>query len=396
LWHVLALALTLSLRVHTQPDEPPSSSTSAVRHESLEDDSGTAFPLQFVFDSPWHDQIRVVEITKRALEVYREWHGGYPGASLTIHVKDAWSSGPLARADGVVDVRLRRFTPAADMSVERAVITGLARVYVPWTNASDADNREFAAGLTQYLAARAINQLLEGRHTASVRLFNGFVPYVIRWVPLSRARRDPRPMIRAYDEFDMRSGARAASMLHTLERLVGWPAVQQALAALHTAPVNEAPLPAFTQIISDQRGQDLAWLFEAVTMPDRRFDYALGGVTTKPRAGNTGFDTEVRLRRLASPFRNVEHLAAVVTRFGDGSEVRDRWPGTDEAATFRYTSRAPASFAAFDPEQVFVLDDDRTNSTWRAEGVSSPMVMRYGLYWMSWLQNLALTCSALL
>ena len=64
----------------------------------------------------------------------------------------------------------------------------------------------------------------------------------------------------------------------------------------------------------------------------------------------------------------------VLVRFSDGSTARERWDGRDRWKLFTYDRPAAAVSAEVDPNQVLVLDVNRTNNsrTLDAAGLRKP------------------------
>ena len=385
LWH-LSLLLTLSISAATQtivpnPDDPLP--TTVV----LRDDAS---------EVPLARQERILSATRDALTLLAQWIGPYPARQLGVTMS-ARGDGRREPSPDLIVISSPWISPERDVTTERSVITAVARAYFTPPGTYEPAG-EFAAGMAEYVAARAINQLLEGRHAFTYWWFGEFVPYVVRSVPLSRSRRDMRPMFRSIFETDADGmhGARVPDALQTFERFIGWPAMQQALSEFATVVRSGRSAPEdFAAIVTRQRGQDVWWFFEQALRPDARFDYGVANLTTAPGRTDGTFETVVSVRRYGDAFANVDRLADIVTRFADGTEIRERWDSLADEVSFSYVSRSPAVAAAVDERAVFLLDDNRMNNVRALQTPFSPLVARVTLNWMIWLQNLALTCAAL-
>jgi hypothetical protein len=191
----------------------------------------------------------------------------------------------------------------------------------------------------------------------------------------------------ARDEAD-----RWADVLHTLERTIGWPAMQQALSEFsrrHRAGTGTAAL--FAGIVGEQLGSTLGWLDPEDLPTPREVDYVVESVITGPGDPPSSYDTVVRLRRDGAAVFSVP----VVTEFADGSRISDPFDGSGDRLELRYRSRAPAVRVSIDPDTVLLLDANRTNNALALERRSPVAFIRPAWNWLIWLQDLLLTCTAL-
>ncbi len=365
---------------------------------------------------------RLVEATKSALLSLSEWHGPFPGTTLTV-VDTRWDSG-LAGASypGVIAVTTRLFQPEGDRSLERAMIAAVARQYWQVPPGADAERRWLGEGLALYVGVRGIHEELEGRHFATARFFGGFVPFTSRAVLWSPSPTDPRPKLRHFPEVERPADAtwrawtaasrgeaqRVALTLHTLERYLGWPAMQQALAAFQsrwqTGFVGATDLAA---IVSEQRGTDMGWFFEQALRFDARFDYGIASFSSQPRPdADREFETRLSLRRFGDglfarvveprgPPRAAGSLK-VVTRFADGTALEEWWDGRDASVELAYAGPSLALSASVDPDAMLLLDADRSNNTRTVAVETAPLGARLTASWLIWLQDVMLVSSALL
>lgn len=365
---------------------------------------------------------RLIEATKSALLTLGEWHGAFPGTALTV-VDARWDSG-LAGASypGVIAVTARLLEPDGDRSLERSVIAAVARQYWQVPPGADAERRWLGEGLALYAGIRAIHEELESNHFRTARLFGGFVPFTSRAVLWSPSPTDPRPKIRHFPEIEQPAEAawrawtaasrgeaqRVALTLHTLERYLGWPAMQQALEAFQSRWQAGGAGPAdLVATISEQRGTDMRWFFEQALRFETRFDYGIAGFSSKPAPGATGdYETRVSVRRFGDgvfagtgeprgPLQAARSLK-VLTRFEDGTVIEDWWDGRDAAAEFVYAGPSRALLASVDPEAMLLLDDNRGNNTRALSPEFTETGARLTASWLIWLQDVMLVSSALL
>jgi hypothetical protein len=316
----------------------------------------------------------------------------------------------MARRPGVVTAGTRWLTLARDRALERALVAGIARQY--WQAPRPVEGDAFLEGLAIYSGTRAIHETLEGNHIATLRYFGGFVPFPIRSVSLSPNPAEPRPRLRSFAEVDERAPAgadarRAAAGLLTLERFLGWPALQQALFAYRDSLRQGSAAPTLAAVVSAQRGTDMSWLFTEAVNPRRRFDYGIGAVNVSASPDERlPFRTDVLFRRFGDavfagaalpPAGDPTRLRSlpVLLRFADGSEAREWWDGRDAEWRVTYDSPAPAVLVAVDPERLLVLDDELSNNTRALQPGLFATGIRLACHWALWLQDAMLSYASL-
>ena len=332
----------------------------------------------------------LMESGKRALTLLDDWLGPLSLDRLAI-VDLPWNS-RLASAHlrGIVTVRSRWLTTARDRSLDRELIAGLARQY--WVGAMSGNGDAFSNGLALYIGGRGIDTLLEGSQFHTERVFGGFLPYSLRSIALSPQARNQRPRLRRYPELgdEPPGAARAARGLEVAERYLGWPAMQQALAAFRRQ--GAAQVSEFAAIVSQQRGADAAWLFADPLRADAVFDYAVASVDNRQQ-GNQ-FGVRIAIERLGSGV--FARPLPIETRFADGTSLRDWWDPRQAQSTIEYVSESAAVSAAIDPDVILVLDESRSNNVRSLSQRSwNRQALRLACNWAIWLQNAMLASTGL-
>ncbi len=359
---------------------------------------------------------RLRDASERTLRVFTEWLG--PLATSELRVIDLpWPlDAPGASYPGVAMTRSRWLTPQRDMIAERALIAGLARQY--WAADTTAADPWFLEGLVIYTATRGIHTVLEGRNFAAPRFLGGFVSFPLRAQLLSPSPQGPRPTLEMFDEVlepadapwryastGKGSAARRAAMaLTTLERTIGWPAMQQALYELRARANTGAVTPELlAAVVAEQRGVSADWLARDVIRGSDTIDYAIDGVGVASANGQQ--QTMVRVRRVGSgvfaatdrpreagPARSI----AVMVRYEDGSESRTFVDGRDASTELMFESAVPASMVMLDPDGLMLVDADRSNNARLLNDATANRTgVRLVLSWMLWLQNVMLTYTAI-
>ena len=349
---------------------------------------------------------QLAESARQALDLLTTWFGPYPASSLTL-VDASWRSAAPSASPGTVPVAVRWIELGRDPAAERRLIAAMASHYWHEAVAADPNHAWFAEGLARYSAARAIDTLLERRQYWSSRYFGGFIPYAVRSLPLSPFGAEARGHILSLDAglawpeaSDASRVTRAIGALSTLERYIGWPALQQGLLSFRANGHRDGYAPAaLAAVLTAQRGGDMSWFFTEAFAPDKQFDYAVESVTNE--AVDARFLVRVNLRRLGNGVFGITDPSRgpslpVVVAFADGSEVSERWPGGLESLSLEYAAATPAVRAAVDPDAVVLLDRDPVNNVRRLTAAPLTGVgLRATAAWLTWLEDLALTCLAI-
>lgn len=393
-----------------------------LRQESFKPDTLPAVPpveLRFFLKPGPEDRAqRLVDSTRSALLRLTEWFGAFPTPELTI-IDAPWNSPWIgASYPGTVVTSTRWISIEREASAERSLIAALARQYWQGVQSSDPQHGWFEEALVLYSGARAIDEELEGRQFWSRRYIGGFVPFAIRSLPLTSPATDRRPRFRRFDELERPADAewrranidaeapaqQAATALYTLERYLGWPAMQQGLEGYRDRFRAGGGTPTgLVTVLSEQRGRDLSWFFNEAFRFPARFDYGIEAFSSVPdgskhrialklrRYGDAIFAGTAEPRELSAA-----RALAVSIRLEDGTDVREWWDGRDAALDLEYVSASPAVMASVDPEAVLLLDADLANNTRALRPAIHRNGSRNTLSWLIWLQDLVLTYSSLI
>ncbi len=364
---------------------------------------------------------------REATARYREWIGIPPMSSVRLMPRP-WRGDASGLPDAVL-IDIPWWSAAETMDIESHVADGIARWW--WTRLpADPDTRVVVDGIAWYLQSRVVENLFDAQYFRAahsldgVRVFGGTVAWTFRSLPLSRwtaglGRAEflavsglhsgwPLSARRVRTDFGSTT-ARMALMFGTLERYVGWPALQGALRALAARaalkPLSQTEL---VQTLNDSLGQDVAWLFAEALDPNRRFDYALQGYTSRPVSAPCAmtpcFQTEVTVVRRGSalftgtsrspvgPFESGDAMELTV-EFSDGHVASARWDGRSLSRTFEFESTTPAAAVRLDPQRVLLLDASYLDDVQRARPVANVPVAKWVAQWLVWLQDAMLTYS---
>jgi hypothetical protein len=242
----------------------------------------------------------------------------------------------------------------------------------------------------------------------TARYFGGFIPYAFRDIRLSReidrnrmglyrgAPKSDVPAAPSYTYFPSRLArnaityAKTALWLNTLERRLGWDTLHRVMSTYFSRWQFKHPGPQdFFEIASSVSGHDLRGFFDEVYRSSNVFDYGVSDLQSASRDGR--FQTSVVVRRYGEAIFPVD----VRITFASGAPAIEHWDGRDRWRAFRYDRAERAVSAEVDPDQVLLLDVDRTNNSRTLAPKGTEAATKWSLKWMVWLQDLLLTWATL-
>ena len=382
-----------------------------VHHQSVPVENGPAIELSVASSGNAAAVARLVDTSTRALRLYVEWLG--PLASPTLTVVDLpWGvNAPGAAYPNAVATRVRWLAPERDLTAERSLVAAIARQF--WFGARD-ETAWFREGVVIYTATRGIHAVLEGRNFAAPRWFGGFISFPLRSLLMSPSPVDPRPKPGEFDEVmrpaeapwrfaqadDGGPARRTADALRTLERLIGWPAMQQALFELRARAAGGPVTPELLgTILAEQRGVPMQWFVRDLVRGSDPIDYAVAGLLSEKGDGSTR--TTITVHRRGGVYAGTDAPGQagsipLLIRFEDGSQARSFVDGRAERSEAAFDSTSPARSAMIDPDLVVLIDADRSNNGRFIQGAPRDrMGLRLVLNWVIWLQHAMFTYTAI-
>ncbi len=369
--------------------------------------------------------------TKAALAHYGRWFGPYPYGHLTI-VDPAYGAGaggmeyPTLFTSGT-----RISNPFGAGSPESVTIHEAGHQF--WYGIVGNNEFEHAwidEGLNTYSTGRVFD-LVYGDRIFSKRYFappgidadDGFYRHLFRdvresWsVPaerLNRYRRSATADVEAtptWRYFPASASditySKTALWLMTLERWLGWDALQRILSIFFERWRFKHPGPEdFLAVAREVGGPEVDPFFDQVFFADATFDYAIESVASFPAAGEGWFGdgAERAYRPLAGEAGDTVYRTEVVVRregegvfpvevllvFEDGETVRRAWEGRERWTLLVEERPAKLEYAVVDPERVLILDLDYTNNSRRLDSRATFPAVKWAARWLVWLQDLLL------
>lgn len=365
-------------------------------------------------------EARIRDAAAEAIGQYSAWFGPAPFDRLTVSTIGAGLE-PPPEVPGQVTITAHWLQRERSLGLEAEVARAVAK---QWWGVSIAMPAQFLSdGIAEYAQSRTLERIYDRRHqrlaysTYEARYFGGLVPWAIRALRLDRQTAGiGRATYRRQHDADLRDGdpslrdarsAKVAAALLTLERYIGWPALQRGL-SLATERYRGRAMSTddFARTIGDASDRDLTWFFNPLFNDASRWDYSVASVATEPRRDACGPGPCIRstiiVERLGNamfsgtihrPTGEFESGRAIEIEidFADGQKVTDRWDGRAASKTIVFDGPSPVTRASIDPRDVLALDLTRLNNTRATTATDSNAVITWSARWTVWLQDLLLT-----
>jgi hypothetical protein len=355
---------------------------------------------------------RHFDATAAALQYYGEFFGPYPYDYITI-VDPAFQSG----AGGMEYPTL--FTAGARWLAPRRVavpdrVTIHEAGHQWWYGIVASNEVEHAwmdEGLNTFSEARTMEAAAIPNYLG-LRFFGGFVPWVIDDIQLVRAT-DLNRLTGYRDNAEADSQDtptfkywpstatfitynKTALWLHMLEKRFGWPLFQKVMSTYWGRWRFRHPQPDdFFAVVNEVTGEDMTWFFDQVYRSSNVFDYGVQEFSSrlKPTPTNAPAPTtdQYRTTVVARRFGEAIHPVDVVTTFRNGEKATEHWDGRDRRALYTYERQSQAVSVQIDPNRLLLLDVNYTNNSAALEPRGSEASLKWGLKWLTWLQNLMVT-----
>ena len=317
---------------------------------------------------------RHFDATRTTLKYYGEWYGAYPYGHITI-VDPAYQSGAGGIEYPTLFTAGTRWLAPAHVTTPEAVTVHEAghQFWYGIVGNNEFEDAWMDEGFNTFSTARAIAEVYDPNYVA-LRYLGGFVPWVFRDLVVKREtegnrlqgyRRDAKSddqSTPSYRYFPATGGSitynKTALWLNTMERWLGWPAVQRVLSTHFARWKFRHPRPQdFFDIASEVTGQDLNWYFDQVYRSSTVFDYGVQELTSV--RDRDQYRTAVVVRRYGDAYFPVD----VDVRFRNGERASEHWDGRDRWKLYVYDRPSQAISAEVDPQRVLLLDVNVTNNS---------------------------------
>jgi hypothetical protein len=349
-----------------------------------------------------HQAERHFDATRTTLRYYGEWFGAYPYGHITI-VDPAYQSDaggmeyPTLFTAGTRWLAPSRVTTPEGVTVHEAG----HQFWYGMVGNNEFEDAWMDEGFNTFATARAIAQVYDPNYLA-LRYFGGFVPWVLKDLVVRREtdgnrlsgyRRDAKSDAQStptYQYFPTTGGSisynKTALWLNTMERWLGWPALQRTMSTHFARWKFRHPRPRdFFDVASEVVGKDIGWFFDQVYRSSNVFDYGIQEF--KSTRDRDQYRTSVVVRR----FGEASFPVDVLVTFKNGEQVTEHWEGRDRWKLYTYERPSQALTAQVDPNRILLLDVNITNNSRTLEPRGRTAATKWSMKWMIWLQDCLLS-----
>ncbi len=347
---------------------------------------------------------RHFEATRATLKYYGEWFGAYPYGHITI-VDPAYQSGAGGMEYPTLFTAGTRWWIAPRVTTPEGVTVHEAghQYWYGIVGDNETEDAWMDEGFNTFSTARAVAQVYDPNYYAQ-RYFGGFIPHVFKDVVISRetdgnglagyrrAARADEPSTPTFRYFPPTAGNityfKTALWLNTMERWLGWPALQRIMSTHFNTWKFKHPKPNdFFDIATLAAGRDLGWFFDQVYRSSNVFDYGVQELTSA--LDGSRYHTTLVVRRYGEAIFPVD----VLVTFKNGEQVTEQWSGRERWKLYTFDRAAEVLSAQIDPRHVLLLDVDYTNNSRTLAPRGREAATKWSLKWAVWLQDCLLSWS---
>ncbi len=362
------------------------------------------------------------DAASEALIHFGLWYAPFPYDQLTIIDGILTSAGthvlPLVVLTGE-----EGFLTSRQLPTQYQVVRQTARQF--WSvMMSGKQDRWFAAGLSEYAAARCMNAVYGARYysTALLQRDNFEIPVVYKnsrifqwsfnqhvWdyrgqisdLPLSASLVSDNPI-----DLDANFSEKSALAFWTLEATLGEEVFGKAIRTFAEKYQFKNPSPAdFQDIVNGLTDQNTDWFFLRLRQGRGYVDYAVKDILSQEKQRDVGFFKENDGLTYLSPTTEtdgeIETFESIVTlgcdgdigipvdiriTLDNGDEIVEKWDGSGQFKQIRLFNESMVSLVEIDPQNRIYLDVFRNNNKmyFRANPVPA---LKWTTRWLFWLQH---------
>jgi len=340
--------------------------------------------------------------TRTTLKYYGEWFGAYPYGHITI-VDPAYQSGAGGMEYPTLFTAGTRWLAPARVTTPEGVTVHEAghQFWYGIVGNNEFEDAWMDEGFNTFSTARAIAQVYDPNYFA-LRYFGGFIPWVFKDIALRREtdgnrlsgyRHDAKSDAQStptYQYYPVTAGSitynKTALWLNTMERWLGWPALQRIMSAHFARWKFRHPRPQdFFDVTAEVLGKDIGWYFDEVYRGSNVFDYGIQDF--KSVKDRDQYRTSVVVRRFGEAHFPVD----LVVTFRNGEHVTEHWQGRERWKLYTYDRPSQALSAQIDPDRILLLDVNITNNSSAIEPRGRTAATKWSMKWMVWLQDCLLS-----
>ena len=362
--------------------------------------NGSVGPVKIrllTFDSHRSSWQRYLDVMQGSMKRFDDWYGPYPYAQITVvdPPHGTLEAGGMEYPTFITG-DTAWWAPKGQVEVPEGVTEHEFghQYWYGMVATNEFENAWLDEGINSYTEVKVMGSLY-GKNTSVLNWLGAQMGDAAtqRMSYLGVAETDPlsRPSYQ-----DMSMGAyggvtygKAATMLMTLENVVGEQMLQKALRAYFmkyrfTHPTQED----FLRTVNEVAGEDLNWYWQQAVYGTQVLDYkVLKAESTRvdwadknapdEKKGETLYETNVLLQRVG------DFILPVTTeiKFDNGETIRERWVGVERWKRFVYLKKAKVLSVEIDPDHQITMDRNYLNNSISTESHLGA-VAKISAHWM--------------
>ena len=362
--------------------------------------NGSVGPVKIrllTFDSHRTSWQRYLDVMQGSMKRFDGWYGPYPYAQITVidPPHGALEAGGMEYPTFITG-DTAWWAPKGQVEVPEGVTEHEFghQYWYGMVATNEFENAWLDEGINSYTEVKVMGSLY-GKNTSVLNWLGAQMGDAAtqRMSYLGVAETDSlsRPSYR-----DMSMGAyggvtygKAATMLMTLENVVGEQMLQKALRAYFmkyrfTHPTQED----FLRTVNEVAGEDLNWYWQQAVYGTQVLDYkVLKAESTRvdwadknapdEKKGETLYETNVLLQRVGDFILPV----TAEIKFDNGQTIRERWVGVERWKRFVYLKKAKVLSVEIDPDHQITMDRNYLNNSISTESHLGA-VAKISAHWM--------------
>ncbi|WP_028560234.1 M1 family metallopeptidase [Paenibacillus pinihumi] len=301
---------------------------------------------------------RYIHAAKSALAKFSQWYGEYPYSTLSIVVPPKGGNGAGGMEYPALVTGFEAATDNPGYELERVIVHEIGHQY--WYGMV-ASNEFEEAWLDEGLTSYSEDKVMESVY--------GVVP---RHLVEASYLTDPAPLKQLswsyhdHDHYAENVYMRAKLVLVDIEKQVGEKTMRKIMRTYFQKYKFKNPSTADFQRVVEQVSRK-KWddYFRQYVYGGMAADFAVESIHIEPvvQDGKTMYESVVLIRKHGGDYNQVP----ILFQFKDGTALSKEWDGQSNHIQYKLLHSAPLSFAAVDPENLIVLDNQRINNFMKAE-----------------------------
>jgi len=353
----------------------------------------------------WSQVERHEKILRESLDRFERWYGPYPYKTITLVDPEPGSAAGGMEYPTFITGETSWFMPKGNHWLEITVAHEFGHQY--WYGMVATNEFEDAwmdEGINSYSEVKVLDSLF-GPNSSFLNLGGARLSergyqrlgYIIAADvdPIAQKGYD----YYSYDTYGAINYGKTASVLLTLENIVGEDTMQKAMRAYFmkyrfTHPTKED----FLKTIEEVSGRDLRWYFNQAIYGSPVLDYKVLKLDSFPvnwyeeqkNAGKEDKDTVYRSFAWVQRKEDFVMPVDVEIKFENGEKVREHWDGVSRWIRLGpYDKKTKIASAEIDPDHKIQIDRNDFNNSYTAEANGKPAlkVANYWLFMTQWLSQ---------